>query len=39
MARAAIMTLPQGGRAVLMGGVGMLAGDDLALRIRRSCAT
>ncbi|GLO79882.1 zinc-binding alcohol dehydrogenase family protein [Sulfitobacter pontiacus] len=29
--RAAIMTLRQGGRAVLMGGVGMLGGDDLAL--------
>ncbi len=31
VARAAIMTLRQGGRAVLMGGVGMLGGDDLAL--------
>lgn len=29
--RAAIMTLRQGGRAVLMGGVGMLGGEDLAL--------
>jgi len=29
--RAAIMTLRQGGRAVLMGGVGMLGGADLAL--------
>ena len=31
VARAAIMTLRQGGRAVLMGGVGMLGGEDLAL--------
>lgn len=31
VARAAIMTLRQGGRAVLMGGVGMMGGDDLAL--------
>jgi alcohol dehydrogenase len=31
VARAAIMTLRQGGRAVLMGGVGMLGGADLAL--------
>ena len=31
VARAAIMTLRPGGRAVLMGGVGMLGGDDLAL--------
>ena len=31
VARAAIMSLRQGGRAVLMGGVGMLGGDDLAL--------
>ncbi len=31
VARAAIMTLRQGGRAVLMGGVGMLGGDDLSL--------
>ena len=31
VARAAIMTLRQGGRAVLMGSVGMLGGDDLAL--------
>ena len=31
MARTAIMTLRQGGRAVLMGGVGMLGGEDLAL--------
>ena len=31
VARAAIMTLRQAGRAVLMGGVGMLGGDDLAL--------
>jgi alcohol dehydrogenase len=30
-ARAAIMTLRQGGRAVLMGGVGMLGGEDLSL--------
>ena len=30
-ARAAVMTLRQGGRAVLMGGVGMLGGEDLAL--------
>ena len=29
--RAAIMTLRQGGRAVLMGGVGMLGGEDLSL--------
>ncbi|KUR76170.1 alcohol dehydrogenase [Novosphingobium sp. Fuku2-ISO-50] len=29
--RAAIMTLRQGGRAVLMGGVGMMGGEDLAL--------
>jgi alcohol dehydrogenase len=31
VARVAIMTLRQGGRAVLMGGVGMLGGEDLAL--------
>jgi alcohol dehydrogenase len=31
VARAAIMSLRQGGRAVLMGGVGMLGGEDLAL--------
>ena len=31
VARAAIMTLRQGGLAVLMGGVGMLGGEDLAL--------
>ncbi|TDH57849.1 zinc-binding alcohol dehydrogenase family protein [Dankookia rubra] len=31
VARAAIITLRQGGRAVLMGGVGMLGGEDLAL--------
>jgi alcohol dehydrogenase len=31
VARTAIMTLRQGGRAVLMGGVGMLGGEDLAL--------
>ncbi len=31
IARTAIMTLRQGGRAVLMGGVGMLGGEDLAL--------
>jgi alcohol dehydrogenase len=31
VARAAIMTLRQGGRAVLMGGVGMLGGEDLSL--------
>ena len=31
VARAAIMTLRQGGRAVLMGGVGMLGGENLAL--------
>jgi len=31
VARAAIMTLRPGGRAVLMGGVGMLGGDDLSL--------
>lgn len=31
VARAAIMSLRQGGRAVLMGGVGMLGGADLAL--------
>jgi alcohol dehydrogenase len=31
VARAAILTLRQGGRAVLMGGVGMLGGEDLAL--------
>jgi alcohol dehydrogenase len=31
VARAAIMTLRQRGRAVLMGGVGMLGGEDLAL--------
>ena len=31
VARAAIMTLRQGGRAVLMGGVGMLGGEELAL--------
>jgi alcohol dehydrogenase len=31
VARAAIMTLRQGGRAVLMGGVGMLGGEDLQL--------
>jgi alcohol dehydrogenase len=31
VARAAIMTLRQSGRAVLMGGVGMLGGEDLAL--------
>ncbi len=31
VARAAIMTLRQGGRAVLMGGIGMLGGEDLAL--------
>ncbi|KMO19195.1 quinone oxidoreductase family protein [Methylobacterium platani] len=29
--RAAVMTVRPGGRAVLMGGVGMLGGDDLAL--------
>lgn len=29
--RAAIMTVREGGRVVLMGGVGMLGGDDLAL--------
>ena len=31
VARAAILSLRQGGRAVLMGGVGMLGGADLAL--------
>ncbi len=31
VAHAAIMTLRQGGRAVLMGGVGMLGGEDLSL--------
>ncbi len=31
VARSAIMTLRQGGRAVLMGGVGMLGGEDLQL--------
>jgi len=31
VARAAVMTLRQGGRAALMGGVGMLGGEDLAL--------
>ena len=31
VARTAILTLRQGGRAVLMGGVGMLGGEDLAL--------
>ncbi len=31
VARAAILTLRRGGRAVLMGGVGMLGGADLAL--------
>ncbi|NEJ93913.1 hypothetical protein [Rhizobium ruizarguesonis] len=31
VARAAIMSLRQGGRAVLMGGVGMLGGEDLSL--------
>ena len=31
VARAAIMTLRQSGRAVLMGGVGMLGGEDLQL--------
>lgn len=31
VARAAIMTLRQGGRAILMGGVGMLGGEDLSL--------
>ena len=31
VARAAIMTLRQGGRAVLMGGVGMLGGEELSL--------
>ena len=31
VARAAIMTLRQNGRAMLMGGVGMLGGEDLAL--------
>jgi alcohol dehydrogenase len=31
VARAAIMSLREGGRAVLMGGVGMLGGEDLSL--------
>ena len=31
VARAAIMAVRPGGRAVLMGGVGMLGGEDLAL--------
>ncbi|NTS63786.1 alcohol dehydrogenase catalytic domain-containing protein [Sphingomonas sp. HHU CXW] len=31
VARAAIMTLRQGGRAVLMGGVGMMGGEELSL--------
>lgn len=30
-ARAAVMTLREGGRAVLMGGVGMMGGEDLGL--------
>ena len=37
--RAAAMTVRQGGRVVLMGGVGMLGGADLALPYPGSCAT
>lgn len=42
VARAAIMSLRQGGRAILMGGVGMLGGEDLSLpypRIMRNLIT
>ncbi len=39
VARAAAMTVREYGQVVLMGGVGMLGGDDLALPIPGSCAT